>query len=259
YLVGYHNRDACYVTNKTLFRPTVGVHYSVGRFYLCFVHYVFTFSKPAAAKIHPNQREAIMVYDHDDPSLRTGAGGFTVWTLQEMAQKKQFTELNDLFNNGLTMNSLPVGLAAGAAARVLDVDNKVIADALDALTGSNWRGKVFFPSSNKKVSKGRNRIKASLLLPHAPIVPMAQFDTMLLDSHPLVPEAKSNVVILNYADPQTKPYWQELALTKVQVYDVQAAVKGKYGPVFIGKTWLGKYDKQGEFTASNPNKLIAWY
>jgi len=82
---------------------------------------------------------------------------------------------------------------------------------------------------------------------------------MLLDSHPLAPEAKSNVVILNYADNQTRPYWQELALTKVQVYDVQVAVKGKYGPVFIGKTWLGKYDKQGEFTASNPDKLIAWY
>ena len=39
---------------------------------------------------------------------------------------------------------------------------------------------------------------------------------------------------------------------------MQVAVKGKYGPVFIGKTWLGKYDKQG-FTASNPDKLIAWY
>ena len=88
---------------------------------------------------------------------------------------------------------------------------------------------------------------------------MAKFDTLLLDSHPLVPEAKSNVVILSYTDPQTRPYWQELALSKVQVYDVQVAVKGKYGPVFIGKTWLGKYDKQGAFTASNPDKLIAWY
>src|SRR5499427_5887738 len=111
-----------------------------------------------------------MGYDHNDPSLRTGADGLTVWILNEMAQKKQFNELNDLFNNGLTMNSLPVGLAAGAAARVFDVDNKVLADALDGLTGRNWRGKVFFPSSNKKVSEGRNRIKASLLLPRAPIV-----------------------------------------------------------------------------------------
>jgi len=157
------------------------------------------------------------------------------------------------------MNSLPVGLAAGAAARVLDIDNKVIADALDSLTGKNWRGKVFFSSNNKRVSKGRNRIKASVLLPNSPVVPMCKFDTMLLDSHPLVPEAKSNVVILSYPDPETRPYLLERAFTKVQVYDVQVAVRGKYGPVFIGKTWLGKYDKQGEFTASNPDKLIAWY
>src|SRR5262245_27246674 len=100
-----------------------------------------------------------MGYAHDDQGLRDGVGGLTVWTLQEMAQQKQFNELNDLFNNGLTMDSLPVGLAAGAAARVLDVDNKTIADALDALTGWNWRGKVFFPSNNKKVSKGRNRMR----------------------------------------------------------------------------------------------------
>src|SRR5262249_17373268 len=116
--------------------------------------------------------DTIMGYEHDDPSLKTGAGGLTVWTLREMAQAKQFNELNDLFNNGLTMNSLPVGLAAGAAARVLDLDNKVIAEALDGLTGKNWRGKVFFPSNNKRASKGRNRIKASLLLPNSPIVPM---------------------------------------------------------------------------------------
>ena len=198
-------------------------------------------------------------YDHNDPNLKTGEGGLTVWDLHEMAQKKQFKELNDLFNNGLTMNSLPVGLAAGAAARVLDIDNKVIADVLNSITGKNWRGKVFFPSNNKRVSKGRNRIKASVLLPHSPIVPMCKFDTMLLDSHPLVPEAKSNVVILSYPDPETRPYLLEMAFTKVQVYDIQVAVKGKYGPVFIGKTWLGKYDKQGEFTASNPDKLIAWY
>src|SRR5262245_15352436 len=126
-----------------------------------------------------------MGYEHNDPSLRTGAGGLTVWVLQEMAKKKQFNELNELFNNGLTMNSLPVGLAAGAAAQILGVDNKVVDDALHALTGKQWRGKVFFPSNNKKVSEGRNRIK--VLRPKAPVVPMAKFDTMLLDSHPLVP------------------------------------------------------------------------
>jgi len=198
-------------------------------------------------------------YDHNDPSLKTGEGGLTVWDLHEMAKRKQFKDLNDLFNNGLNMNSLPVGLAAGTAARVLDIDNKVIADALDSLTGNTWRGKVFFSSNNKKVSKGRNRVKASVLLPNSPIVPMLKFDTMLLDSHPLVPEAKSNLVILSYPDPETRPYLLERAFMKVQVYDIQVAVRGKYGPVFIGKTWFGKYDKQGEFTASNPDKLIAWY
>jgi len=200
-----------------------------------------------------------MGYEYDDPSLRTGADGLTVWTLHEMCQRKQFNELDDLFNNGLSMNSLPVGLAAGTAARVLDLDNKAIAEALDSLTGKNWRGKVFFPSNNKRVSAGRNRMKAHLVLPNSPIVPMCKFDTMLLDGHALTPKARSNVVILSYTDPLTRPYWQELAFTKIQVYDIQVAVKGKYGPVFIGKTWVGKYDKQGKFTASNPDKLIAWY
>lgn len=198
-------------------------------------------------------------FDHDDPSLKVGEGGLTVWSLRDMAQKKEFKELNDLFNNGLNMNSLPVGLAAGAAAPVLHIERSIIADAVNSLTGKNWRGKVFFSSNNKRASEGRNRIKASVLRSKSTIVPMCKFDTMLLDGHPLVPEAKSNVVILSYPHPGTRPYLVELALTKVQVYDVQVAVRGKYGPVFIGKTWLGKYDKQGEFTASNPDKLIAWY
>src|SRR5262249_46870127 len=199
------------------------------------------------------------VYDQNDSSLRTGEGGLTVWGLQKMAQEKQYSELDKLFNNGLTMNALPVGLAAGAAARVLDIDSKLIADALDSLTGKNWRGEGFFRSNDKKVFEGRKRIRSSLLRPGAPIVAIVKFVMKLLDSHPLAPDAKSNLVILNYADVKTRPYWQEEALAKVPVYDVQVAVKGKYGPVFIGKTWLGKYDKQREFSASNPDKLIAWY
>ena len=43
------------------------------------------------------------------------------------------------------------------------------------------------------------------------------------------------------------------------MYDAQVAVRGKYGPIFIGKTWLGKYDKNGEFTAFDPNQTVAWY
>src|SRR5262249_19781615 len=115
-------------------------------------------------------------YDHNDPSLKTGEGGLTVWDLYEMAQSKRFKELNDLFNNGLNMNSLPVGLAAGSAARVLDIESNVIGEALVSLTARNWRGKVFFSSNNKSVSEGRNRIKASLVLPNSPIVPMVKFD-----------------------------------------------------------------------------------
>lgn len=88
---------------------------------------------------------------------------------------------------------------------------------------------------------------------------MAKFDTMLLDSHPLAPRAKSSVVILNYFDPLTRPYLQERLVSKIPVYDVQVAVPGKYGPVYIGKTWFGKYAKNREFTASDPNKLIARY
>lgn len=220
-------------------------------------------------------------YSHSDPTLRTGEGGLTVWTLQRMAQAKQFKQLDDLFNDGLTMDALPVGLAAGAGVPLLDsanalipkvldylsidstyfkVDSKqLILDASDNLVGLNWRGKVFFPSNNGSVSEGRNRIRKSLTLLRSPIVPMARFDTMLLDSDPLAPDSTSNVVILNYAHPQTRPYVQELILTKVHVYDVQVAVRGKYGPIFLGKTWLGKYDKEGKFTAFDPGQLIARY
>jgi hypothetical protein len=205
-----------------------------------------------------NKESATISYDHDDPSLRTGDGGLTVWVLQKMVQAKQFKELDNLFNNGLTMNTLPVGYAAGAAAPVFGGDNKLIGEALDCLAGKHWRGKVFFTSNNRRVSQGRNRIRESLVRPNSPIVPMAKFDTMLLDGHPLAPAAKSNLVVLSYPDPQTRPYLQERLVAKIPVYDVQVAVKGKYGPVFIGKTWFGKYDEKGEFTASK-SEVIAWY
>jgi hypothetical protein len=220
-------------------------------------------------------------YSHGDPSLRTGEGGLTVWTLQEMVREKQFKEMDDLFNNGLSMDTLPVGLAAGVGIPLLDsgsnlvpkmldcltihstyfkIDSKqLVHDALEYLVGQNWRGKIFFPSIDKTASEGRNRIRASLILPHSPIVPMARFETRLLDSDPLAPDATSNIVILNYAHPKTRPYLQELILSKVQVYDLQVAVRGKYGPIFIGKTWFGTYDADGKFTAFDPDQVIARY
>ena len=170
-------------------------------------------------------------YDHNDPRLKIGDGGLTIWALQDMAQEKRFEELDGLFNDGITMNALPVGICAGTAARVFDTDNKLISELLDYITGKNWRGKVFFISKNNRVSEGRNRIRESLLIPNSRIVPMAKFDTMLLGSHPLAPRAKSSVVILNYFDPLTRPYLLERLVSKIPVYDIQVAVPGKYGQI----------------------------
>jgi hypothetical protein len=204
----------------------------------------------------PSRKE----YDHNDPSLKTGTGGLTVWDLKKMAQDKRFSELEELFNNGLSMNALPVGMSAGSGIGLVAGDNKLIAEWVDSLAEKNWRGKIYFSSNDKRVSEGRNRFRKSFLLPHSSFVPMLKFKTMVLDSHPLAPRAKSNLVVLLYADPLTKPYVQELLVTKIQGFDAMVAVKGKYGPVFVGKTWLGKYDKKtGEFTASDPNNLAGWY
>jgi len=223
-----------------------------------------------------------MGYDHNDPSLRTGEGGLTVWTLQKMLQEKKYNELNDLFDNGLTMNSLPVGISAGAGGAAFDKNllfpwavpladlggwgNWPMDIGIDMINGwvswfalNLWRGKIFFPSNNKRVSEGRNRMRKSPFEPFSPFVPMAKFTTMLLDSHPVAPRARSNFVVLNYSDPQTKPYLVETLATQVHGYDAMVAVKGKYGPVFVGKTWLGKYDDKGEFTAHDPDKIIGYY
>src|SRR6516225_5119993 len=176
-----------------------------------------------------------------------------------MAQEQRFKELDDLFDNGLSMNSLPVGMSAGVGIASLTTDGGLINDWLTAFAVKNWRGKIFFSSNNKRISQGRNRMRSSLLNPRSPFVPMMKFTTMLLDSHPLTPTAKSNIVSLTYTDPLTKPYVNEFLATKLQALDLQVAVKGKYGPVYIGKTWFGKYDKSGEFTASVPHKVVGLY
>lgn len=194
---------------------------------------------------------------HDDPILKQG--DLTVWKLQELAQKGEFVTLENLFNNGVSLDRLPVGYATGTGARVLGLPTQLGVTVLDSLTGANWRGKIFFASSDPRSSRGLNRIRRVLNGDRVPILPMAAFTTKLLDSDPLVPGVSSNFVILNYAQPRTKDYWQELALTKIQVYDVMVAVPGKYGPVYVGKTWLGSYDKKGEFHAFVENRLVAWY
>src|SRR5262245_46677679 len=211
-----------------------------------------------ATTLSATKESSITGYDHDDPSLRTGDGGLTVWVLQKMAQEKRLNELNNLFDNGLTMNALPVGVCAGTAARVFNINVDPISDWLDWFAGQNWRGKIYFSSNNKRVSEGRNRVREFLADPRSPFIPMCKFQTMLVDNHPLAPRAKSNIVILNYADPRTKPYLLEQLVENFPVIDLMVAVKGKYGPVFVGKTWLGRYDEKGEFAASNPDKLNNW-
>lgn len=183
----------------------------------------------------------------------------TIWSLQALAQSGRLDVLNDLFNNyGLPITQLPTGYAAGTGARVFDLGTPLFAKLLDDLTGANWRGKIFYPSESPVKSMGLNRIKQTLVLKTA-ITPMASFVTEIHPKHPLVPDAKSPVVILNYAKPVTKNYWQELALTQIEVYDVMVPVQGKYGPIFIGKTWLGSYAKDRSFRTKDPNQLIAWF
>jgi hypothetical protein len=204
-------------------------------------------------------RDVTTGYDHDDPSLKAGDGGLTVWDLQKMASDKRFDELDELFDNGLTMNALPVGYSAGAGVGTFGLSTKLIDEALEAFVGKNWRGKIFFSSNNKRVSEGRNRLRANFLRSRSPIVPMLRLDATLVDSHPLAPRAKSNLVIVSYTQPLTRPYWQEQLVTKISAIDIQVAVRGKYGPVWLGKTWFGKYDKTGKFTASNPNNVVGRY
>src|SRR5262245_66593093 len=88
-------------------------------------------------------RERLKGYDHDDPNLKTGIGGLTVWELKKMAEEERFRELDNLFDNGLTMNALPVGIAAGTPFTLLvGRANKLVAEWLDSFTDKNWRGKI---------------------------------------------------------------------------------------------------------------------
>src|SRR5262245_66598469 len=109
-----------------------------------------------------------------------------------MAQEKQFKELDDLFDNGLTMNALPVGMAAGTAARVFDIDIELITQCLDSFVSKLWRGKIFFSSNNKRAFEGRNRMRKTIFGPFSPLAPMAKFTAKPLNSHTLAQRAKKH-------------------------------------------------------------------
>src|SRR5262249_166938 len=162
------------------------------------------------ATLSESKESRIAGYDHDDPSLRTGDGGLTIWVLQKMAQEKRLNELNDLFDNGLTMNALPVGVCAGTCARVLHLNVAPLREWLDWFAEKNWRGKIYFSSNNKRVSEGRNRVRSNLVNPFSPFIPMCKFQTTLVDSHPLAPRQKPTIVVLNYSNPLPKPIHLQL-------------------------------------------------
>ena len=197
-------------------------------------------------------------YSHDDPSLKTGPGGLTVWDLKKMVEDKRLSELENLFNNGLKMYALPVGYAAGTACALLAGDNKLMSEWLDIFAEKNWRGKIFFPSNNRSASEGRNRVRSSFVTSGAPIIPMIRFTAVQVDGHFLAPRATSNLVVLSYAHPLTRRYPQELVARRMSSCDIMVAVKGKYGPVFMSKTWLGQYGEKGTFIPSDPDKPASW-
>ena len=41
-----------------------------------------------------SERQPAKGYAHNDPSLKTGEGGLTIWDLQKMAHEKRFKELD---------------------------------------------------------------------------------------------------------------------------------------------------------------------
>lgn len=198
---------------------------------------------------------------------RLKRGELTIWKLQEMAVAGKFAEINELFNHGLTMDHLPMGYSAGTGVPFPTTDASV-KKMLDWLTGLNWRGKIFYDSGKPNVSHGFNRILK--FPPGREVLPTAKFVTTMIDINEdqhdfdqpeLARGATSNFVVLNYADPVAGVNWPvEHALTLIPVYDVMVAVPGKYGPLYVGKTWLGKYDKKTHvFHANNPDSLIAYY
>ena len=236
---------------------------------------------PAPGPFAPYEVDRGVVYEHDDERLIDPRDvALDIWKLKEMAHAGRFAELHDLFNNrGLNMKRLPVGYAAGTGTRVLNTGG-VAGQVINAITGASWKGKIYYRSENPSVSEGRNRIReknllgnsnmlgtlASTVLPASrnsnAIAPVAAFVTKLLPTHPLVASqtrSDQNLVILNYADNVTARYPVELILSRIQVYDVMVAVPGRYGPVFIGKTWLGEYDKNDHFEAVRGDHLMAWF
>lgn len=187
----------------------------------------------------------------------------TVEFLQNMLTKDKdgVKKANYLFNRSIKIDRIPEGYSAGRGARVFGTEIEIFNQFLNTLVKLSWKGKIFFtPTEEGNLSMGLNRIRAA---GKSVYVPMASFVTKLVDHHEFVEDFKGqSLVILNYAHPLTeKKYIHESILNKnLEVYDLMAPIKGKYGTIFIGKTWAGKYDKvTSKFTPKDKNNLTAWF
>lgn len=209
----------------------------------------------------------------------TMASDLTVWKLKEMAEQAKSTgdesALEDIFyNQSLSLPRLPVGYSAGTGILRAQEHFEQMGDNLverlqgialyrstteiqDLLIGKKWKGKIFYNSFNGLESVGKNRIQQTILF-QSEIYPQGSFETKLIDSHKLVPGQTQNMVILSYPRPCGRDRCRgvEEIVKNIGILDIMVAVPGKYGPLYVGKTFEGHYRPDGSFTGG---RFIAWY
>ena len=162
----------------------------------------------------------------------------TVFTL---AGIKNDADYKQLFAQGENISCIPQGVAAGKASGVFKRGG-----FLDFLTRINWYGKHFIRSSRScGEGVGINRIQNSEYV---------TFTTAVRDG---------KYVDLNYSQTQGRFYESSLLgdfyakrIRKMGIKDTMVKVKGKYGDIFIGKAFSGKYLENGDFLESG---FVAWF
>ncbi|MBI3548989.1 MAG: hypothetical protein HY078_08120 [Elusimicrobia bacterium] len=196
------------------------------------------------------------VFQASDKRLAVGAEGITINELSALAKEKKFDVLEKLFKEyAVTVACLPHGHSAGAPGGVFVEHVRTgVSGAFTELAGLLWQGKVFSPGAGpecRSESNGENRVSA---LEYIKFVPR------LIGKSSLASTRASNMVELNYSAPGVGVL--PLAVRALGVYDLMAAVPGKYGPLYIGKTWLGRYNKGNapdSFVKYRNSKQVAWF
>lgn len=192
------------------------------------------------------------VYDASDAALRIGEEGITVNDLAAWAKEGREAKLEELFSDySVSLKCVPQGHSAGTVARVLNIQLGGIASSLlDIIASASWIGKRFdAPEANDcRVTSGVNRLFGREFV---------SFVTRLLDRSRIV-GSRSNIVELNYAQPGRGVI--PGMVKAVGIYDLMVAVPGKHGPLYVGKTWFGKYNKGTEINSFSPHTAqTLWY